>query len=185
MTFTSGNKVVYPSRGPCLIGPVVNKVIGGRATKFYQLSILDESSGEVFVPVDNMRDLNIRALVNRSDIPKLLGRLEKQSALGKELATAKNWRQRNTDNLKLFSSGSAFDLADVVEALTEVGETKALSVHERETLSRARRLLACEISEVLGETMTAAQAQIDAALQCRRNTKNRLVQARNTGLNVT
>ncbi|MGH7782431.1 MAG: CarD family transcriptional regulator [Candidatus Binatia bacterium] len=172
MTFTVGNKVVYPCRGPCLIGPVVNKVVGGRSTKFYQLALLDDSNGEVFVPVDNLRDLNIRALVDRSDIPKLLGRLKKPSALSKDLAAAKNWRQRNTDNLKLFSSGSAFDLADVVEALTGLSETKPLSVHERETLGRARKLLACEISEVMGESKSAAQAQIDSALESRNNGKH-------------
>src|SRR4051794_15442416 len=124
MTLTSGNKVVYPSRGPCLIGPVVDKIIGGKATKFYRLALLDDSSGELFVPVDNLHDLKVRALVNRSDIPKLLGRLKTQSTLSKDMAAAKNWRQRNTDNLRLFSSGSAFDLADVVEALTELSEAK-------------------------------------------------------------
>ena len=170
MTLTSGSKVVYPSRGPCLIGPVVDKTIGGKATKFYRLALLDDSSGEVFVPVDNLHDLKVRALVNRSDIPKLLGRLKTQSALSKDMAVAKNWRQRNTDNLRLFSSGSAFDLADVVEALTELSEAKALSAHERETLSRARRLLACEISEVIGESKAAAQARMDEALQSRHNT---------------
>ena len=170
MTLTSGNKVVYPSRGPCLIGPVVDKIIGGKATKFYRLALLDDSSGELFVPVDNLHDLKVRALVNRSDIPKLLGRLKTQSALSKDMAAAKNWRQRNTDNLRLFSSGSAFDLADVVEALTELSEVKALSAHERETLSRARRLLTCEISEVIGESKVAAQALMDEALQSRHNT---------------
>jgi RNA polymerase-interacting CarD/CdnL/TRCF family regulator len=169
MTLTSGNKVVYPSRGPCLIGPVVDKIIGGKATKFYRLALLDDSSGELFVPVDNLHDLKVRALVNRSDIPKLLGRLKTQSALSKDMAAAKNWRQRNTDNLRLFSSGSAFDLADVVEALTELSEAKALSAHERETLSRARRLLTCEISEVIGESKVAAQARMDEALQSRHN----------------
>src|SRR4051794_16893899 len=152
MTFTSGNKVVYPSRGPCLIGPVVGKMIGGKATKFYQLAPLDDSSGEVFVPVENLYDLKVRSLVNRSDIPKLLDRLKTKSALSKEVVLAKNWRQRNVDNLKVFSSGSAFELADVVEALTELSDTKPLSVHQRDTLSRARRLLTCEISEVMGET---------------------------------
>ena len=60
-------------------------MIGGQATKFYRLALLDDSSGEVFVPVDNLHDLKVRALVSRSDIPKLLGRLRKQSALSKEL----------------------------------------------------------------------------------------------------
>jgi RNA polymerase-interacting CarD/CdnL/TRCF family regulator len=98
----------------------------------------------------------------RSEIPKLLGRL-KQSA-----ATATNWKQRAIDNLKLLTSGSAFDLAEVVESLTELNETKALSPRDRETLDRARRILICEISEVTGETKSAAEEQIDQALNVRK-----------------
>ena len=58
---TVGNKVVYPCRGPCLIGPVVKKMVGGRSLSFYRLALLDDSSGEVFVPVDKIGDLHIRA----------------------------------------------------------------------------------------------------------------------------
>src|SRR5262245_64533149 len=68
---TSGNKVVYPSQGPCLIGPVVKKVIDGRTINFYQLALLDDSGGELFVPVDKAQTIGIRPLLNRSDIPKL------------------------------------------------------------------------------------------------------------------
>ena len=52
-----GNKVVYPYQGPCLIGSVVNKVIAGRPTSFYQLALLDGSGGELFIPVDKISGL--------------------------------------------------------------------------------------------------------------------------------
>ena len=51
MILTVGNKVIYPSQGPCLIGAVVNKVIDGRATSFYPLAPLEDSGGgQVFGP---------------------------------------------------------------------------------------------------------------------------------------
>jgi len=52
MTFGIGNKVVYPSQGPCLIGAVDDKVVGGRPTSFYRLTLLDDSGDAVFVPVE-------------------------------------------------------------------------------------------------------------------------------------
>jgi len=167
---TVGSKVVYPYRGPCLIGPVVNKIVGGKSMSFYRLALLDDSSGELFVPVANLGNLHIRALLDRSEIPKLLGHLKRTKTAGttKDLGAAKNWRQRNTDNTKLFSSGSAFDLAEVVESLTELGEVKSLSPHDRETLARARKLLVCEISEVTGEPRSAVEEQINNALQARK-----------------
>jgi CarD family transcriptional regulator len=165
MTLTVGDKVVYPGRGPCFIGAVVQKVVCGKSASFYRLAVLDDSRAEVFVPVDNLRDLRVRALLDRSEIPKLLDRLKIRAGPAKEVATAKNWRQRNQEILRLCSSGSIFDLADVVESLTELSLNKTLSPHQRDTLDRARKLLVCEISEVMEESKTAAEARIDGVLR--------------------
>jgi CarD family transcriptional regulator len=164
MTLTVGNKVVYPGRGPCLVGPVVQKVVCGTSAKFYRLALLDGSKAELFVPVDNLHDLHMRALLDRSEIPELLGHLKTRAEFTNDGA-AKNWRQRELDNLKLFKSGSIFDLADRVESLTQLSATKTLSADERETLHRARKLLICEISEVMNESKHAAEARIDSVLE--------------------
>jgi RNA polymerase-interacting CarD/CdnL/TRCF family regulator len=160
---TSGNKVVYPSQGPCLIGPVVNKVIDGRPVSFYQLALLDDSGGELFVPVDKAQMIGIRPLLNRSDVPKVLGLLKEPSGADND------WKQRADDNFKLLSSGSAFDLAVVIKSLTKLGEKKSLSFREGRMLEKARKLLICEISEVLGEKKSAAEKQIDEALNARKS----------------
>jgi CarD family transcriptional regulator len=163
MMLTVGAKVVYPSLGPCLIGAVVKKVVGGQTMKFYPLALLDDSKGELFVPVENP-NLHLRALLDSSEIPQLLRRLKKISGRTKDLDAAKNWRQRNMDTAKLFSSGSAFDLASIVESLTNLGEAKSLSPYERDTLARARRLLVCEISEVTGKSKSVVEEQVTEAL---------------------
>jgi RNA polymerase-interacting CarD/CdnL/TRCF family regulator len=163
MMLTVGAKVVYPCRGPCLIGAVVQKVVGGQTKKFYPLALLDDSNGELFVPVENLANLHLRALLDRSEIPQLLRRLKKISRSTKDLE-AKNWRQRNIDTAKLLSSGSAFDLASIVESLTNLGEAKSLSPYERDTLARARRLLVCEISEVTGKSKSVVEEQVTEAL---------------------
>jgi CarD family transcriptional regulator len=159
---TSGNKVIYPSQGPCLIGPVIKKVIDGRPISFYQLALLDDSGGELFVPVDKAQAIGFRPLLNRSDIQKLLELLKEPPG------AAKDWKQRANDNFKLLASGSAFDLAEVVKSLTKLGEKKMLSFRESQALEKARKLLIYEISEVLGETKSAAEEQIDKALKARK-----------------
>lgn len=165
MTLTVGDKVVYPGRGPCLVVAVVRKVVCGTSAKFYRLALLDGSGAELFVPVDNSRDLRMRALLERSDIPKLLGHLKPRDAVAMDLETAKNWRQRQLDNSKLLASGSIFDLADKVESLNHLSGTKTLSPVDRDTLYRARKLLVCEIAEVMNESRHAAEARIDSALE--------------------
>lgn len=166
MILTVGTKVNYPCQGPCVIGPVVKKVVDGKPTRFYHLVVLDGGGGELFVPVDKAEALGIRRLLKRSEIPELLDQLKKAARTARA-ATAKNWKQRTVDNLRLFTSGSASDLAKVVESLTDLSETKALSPSEKWTLERARKLLVCEISEVMGETKSAVAEQLDNALKAR------------------
>jgi RNA polymerase-interacting CarD/CdnL/TRCF family regulator len=137
---------------------------------------LDDSRAELFVPVDNSRDLHMRVLLDRSEIPKLLGHLRARVGVTEDVGPAKNWRQRELDHLKLFSSGTVFELARMVESLTQLSGTKTLAWHERESLHRARKLLICEISEVLGESKTAAEARIDNVLE---PGKKKLSQSRN------
>jgi RNA polymerase-interacting CarD/CdnL/TRCF family regulator len=164
MMLTVGAKIVYPCRGPCVIGPIVHKLIGGQTRKFYPLALLDDTKGELFVPVENLADLHIRALLDKSEIPAVLRRLKQTTTTNNNPKAAKNWRQRNTDIAKLFSSGSAFDLAEIVESLSNLGQAKSLSAHERDTLGRARKLLVCEIAEVTGESKTAVEEQVTDAL---------------------
>lgn len=162
MTLTIGSKVVYPCQGPCLVGAVIERAVAGEPKSFYHLIVLSDSGGELFVPADKAQAIGIRPLMKRSEIPKLLGQLIKTAS------AAKDWKQRANDILKLFTSGSAFDLAEIVGSLTELGEKKALSLRESWTLMRARRLLVCEISEVMKETKTAAEEQVDQALKARK-----------------
>lgn len=167
MTLNVGSKVIYPSQGPCLIGSVVRKEVAGSPMSFYRLALLDDSGGELFVPVEKVEDIGLRPLLKRSEIPMLLGQLMKTGQ------SAKDWKQRAQDNLKLLTSGSAFDLAEVVESLTVLNEKKSLSFRENWMLERAKRLLVCEISEVLGETKIAAEEQIDRALKARKTVETK------------
>jgi CarD family transcriptional regulator len=162
VVFSVGNKVVYPCQGPCLIDTVINRVVNDRPRSFYHLVVLDGSGGEVYVPVDKVQAVGIRPLLERSDIPKLFDQLTKTFRM------AVDWRQRANDNLKLFISGSPFDLARIIESLTELRETKELSLREKWTLERARKLLVSEIAEVMGETKSVAEEQIDQALEVRK-----------------
>ena len=162
MILTVGSKVVYPCQGPCLVGAVVERLVAGEPRSFYHLVVLDDSGGELFVPVDKVQAIGIRPLLERSDVPKLLGQLMKTAKI------AKDWKQRAKDILRLFTSGSAFDLAEIVGSLTELSKTKALSIRESWTLVRARKFLVCEISEVMGETKSAAEEQVDQALRARK-----------------
>jgi len=129
---------------------------------FYHLIVLDDSGCELFVPVERAHAIGVRLLMKKSEIPKLLAHLQNSAK------AADNWKQRASDNSKLFNSGSPFDLAEIVASLTELSDSKSLTIGESRTLGRARRLLVCEISEVIGEAKTAVEEKLDQALRERR-----------------
>lgn len=155
----AGTKAIYPGQGPCRIGRVVNRDVDGVGVMFYHLIILDDNGGELFIPVEKARAIGVRLLMKKSEVPRLLAHFKKSAK------AADNWKQRAIDNNKLFTSGSPFDLAEIVASLTELSSTRSLTLGESGTLDRARRLLISEISEVMGETKTEAAEQVDQALK--------------------
>lgn len=162
VTLAAGSTAIYPGQGPCRIVRVVKRAVNDRVVMFYHLTILDDSGGELFVPVEKARAIGVRLLMKKSEIPGLLAHLKTSAK------AADSWKQRATDNMKLFTSGSPFDLAEIVASLTELSNTRSLTLGESGTLGRARRLLISEISEVMGETKTAAAEQVDNALKVRK-----------------
>ncbi|MFL6212602.1 MAG: CarD family transcriptional regulator [Blastocatellia bacterium] len=158
MSLASGSRIVYPSQGPCLIKAVVQKMIDERPLMFYQLLVLNEGGGELFIPVEKVERVGIRLLLNRSEIPRLLDGLREPTA------TADNYRARSLHIAELFGTGSAFDLAEIVSSLTELHSSKPLSFREHKALERAKGLLVCEIAEVMEITREVATGQVEAAL---------------------
>ena len=165
-TLTAGYKAIYPGQGPCQIASVVKRIIDSRVVMFYHLTLLDKNRGDLFVPVEKARDIGVRLLMKKSEIPQVLAHLKKRAKTGD------TWKQRATTNLKLFNSGSPYDLAEVVSSLTDLNDSNSITLGESVTLGRARNLLICEFAEVLGESREAVEEQIDAALGRQKKKEN-------------
>ena len=75
-------------RDPAWLARSVERLVAGEPRSFYHLVVLDDSGGELFVPVDKVQAIGIRLLVERSDIPKLLGPVDgdNQNSQGLEAA---------------------------------------------------------------------------------------------------
>jgi CarD family transcriptional regulator len=158
MVLTSGSKIIYPSRGPCLVGQIVERIIDQRSMRFYQLFPLDEEGGDLFVPVEKVATVGVRRLLKAAEIPKLMAHVTSAAVVSQD------YRQRNLHNLKLLASGSAFDLGEIIGSLTDFRAGKSLSTGERKTLDKAKKLLSREIAEVMGTTIEEALEQVEEAL---------------------
>jgi len=159
VNLTIGDRVVYPGQGPCRINQVISRLIDGKTVSFYQLSVLDDGGAELFVPVNKARLVGLRLLVSLREVSRILRTLIDVTKF------ADGWKERAIDNVRLFNSGSAFDLALLVKSLTEMSAKKSLSAGECRMLLKARSLLVREICEVTGETGQHVEQRIDNALR--------------------
>jgi RNA polymerase-interacting CarD/CdnL/TRCF family regulator len=154
-----GNKISYPLQGPCLIGAVVTKIIGGAPIEFHRFIPLGEGGAEFLVPFDHEPAAGVRRLLDVSEIPEVLARLTRPAL------PSGGTRHRIAEHLRLFATGKALDLADAIASLTEMRRMNRLVNGEHSLLDKARRLLAREIAEVLSESEAAAEDRIDEALE--------------------
>ncbi len=157
MRLSVGSKISYPLQGPCLVGPVVTKVVGGERAKFHQFIPLGDGGAEFFVPFGRAPAAGVRRLLEKSEIPEIFDRLAQAPP------PAANGKFRAQDQLRLFASGAALDLADVIALLTDIAGINRFHGGGG-LLEKARRLLAREIAEVMGESESDAEARIDEAL---------------------
>lgn len=159
MRFKIGDKVFYPGRGICEIRRISTRELDGQTVELYHLVFLvDEAT--VMVPVNKAHDIGIRRLLDRSEVPKVYAFLKQRME-----SPSRDYKIRYRKNVDLLTSGTIFDVADVVKSLAYLSSIKKLSERETEMLERARALLINEIAQVTGAERSKVQAKVDQALE--------------------
>ena len=146
--FRLNDKVVYPGHGVAKINRVVDKVIGGQNSSFYELKFLNKEM-TVLVPVDNTSGIGLRPLstTNRiDDIFKMLAEPEKK--LKHYELTANNWNKRNKEYQLKLRTGNLEEISEIYRDLKHIAQQKELSFGEKNLLNQTESLLAEEISIV-------------------------------------
>jgi CarD family transcriptional regulator len=133
------------------------------------LKPVDHQDGtNILVPVNKVKEVGVRRLIDRTEIPKLL------RFLGKDIEVASDHRKRNARNAERISSGEIFQVADSLKTMVKLGKGKTLSPEEQQTLARARQLLINEIAYVTKISADEVAGQIDQALAGKRIRSKRI-----------
>ena len=167
MTFTVGDKVIYPNHGLGIVTRIEEKTILGTTCGFYHLRIVANET-TVLVPVANVDGVGLRRAISDDEVDRLFGLLGD----GK-IDNHQNWKGRFKDNSDKMRSGSIYDVADVLKSLTFLAKSKSLSFREKRMLDRAKFLIISEVSEVMRETAPSVEAKVDRALERCFSTKAR------------
>lgn len=157
--FKVNQQIVYPSQGVGKITEIFEKEFNGEPTAYYKI-YLEVSDMIVMVPVNNAKELGIRAIVEAAEAKKAIAMLSEDF----EPITS-DWKLRYQMNLELLKKGSISDIAQIVRCLYNRSKVKELPIQERKLYDSAKKLLEDEICFALGKSQKEIEALIHEKLE--------------------
>jgi CarD family transcriptional regulator len=158
LTFSIGDKVVYPNHGVGIIEQISSRTIGNQVEKFYLLKI-KASSLKVMVPFHNVESVGLRRVVRNGEVQKIVEFLSDGKC-----ENAADWKDRFKENSDKMRTGSLLDVAIVLKGLLLLAQTKSLSFREKKMLERTRYLLVSELAMSKNVEETVIEDLLDRAL---------------------
>lgn len=150
--------MVYPTHGVGWIEAIEKKEVAGGLQPFYVVRIIGNGM-TILVPTKNAQRVGLRAVIEPSEIPKVLAILKKN-----DLEISSNWNRRFKDNLERIRTGSLFEVALVLRKLVVLQKERSLSFGEKTMLENVRRLIVSEISHASGIDQERARALVEQAV---------------------
>ncbi len=157
--FKVNQQIVYPSQGVGKITEIFEKEFNSELVAYYKI-YLEVSDMIVMVPVNNAKELGIRAIVEAAEAKKALNMLAEDF----EPITS-DWKLRYQMNLELLKKGSIADIAKIVRCLYNRSKVKELPIQERKLYDSAKQLLEDEICFALGKSEKEIEAMIHEKLE--------------------
>ncbi|MGH7902205.1 MAG: CarD family transcriptional regulator [Thermodesulfobacteriota bacterium] len=143
--FKKGAKAVYPAHGVVRIKGIEVKEICGTKRAYYILNVID-SDAIVMVPTDNAESVGLRAVVDKSQIPKIYSILAGKNKSLNASNGHQSWNKRYREYAEKIKSGDVVEVAKVLRDINILRNIKELSFGERRIMDSARSLLVKEIS---------------------------------------
>ncbi len=155
--FSIGDSVVFPSHGAGVIEEIATRDVLGESNEYLRL-VLVRGDMEIMVPAEKGREIGMRPTIDADEIPRV-----KEAMVDADLNLPKSWPARNRKEQEILESGSAYDLARLIGALSIRDLRKGLPTTERNTLRIAISLLASEFSLVEGTDLDTATEVVQEA----------------------
>ncbi len=135
-----GDKIVYPMHGVGIIESIERKVVLGKRTEYYIVTIIN-SGMKVMIPTEKADEIGIRRIISKKEVAKVLTLMKKE-----DVETEDDWKLRYQSNIDKVKSGSIFEVAEVARDLYRRGREKELSIMERKLYENAYQLVIHEIA---------------------------------------
>ncbi len=161
--FSQSEKVVYPGHGVAIINRILERKIGGKATRFYELRFLNKDM-MILVPVDNVMSIGIRNVSTEKDIGTLF-EMFSIPIKPQHNEMVLNWNKRNKEYQGKIRSGRLQEICEIYRDLKCIEQHKELSFGEKNLLQQTEVLLAEEIALACDMQQDAATNQLRSLVQ--------------------
>jgi CarD family transcriptional regulator len=159
VSFTVGDKVVYPNHGVAIIEDIRDGADLGQNGDFLCLRVSSNDT-LVMIPEEKAKAVGLRKLISKGAVKRLLSTL--RSA---DVDPGDDWKERYQENSDLMRTGEVWEVAKVLKGLTVLSTQKELSDRERRMMEKARYLIVSEIAEAENSVEEKAAARVERALQ--------------------
>lgn len=155
--FKSGDQVVLPPYGVGVVSGTTTKSVAGTNMKYYTVDFPNGTS-RAYVPVTAPQEAGLRAALTNEEVQNVLERL----ANGR-INLPKQWAARHRRVTDILTSGDPYQIATLASELRRWDLERGLPDLDRQAYRRALRLLAGEISAVLGISSDEARGMMDVS----------------------
>lgn len=150
-TFKDGDQVVLPPYGVGVVSGTVVKEVAGAEHQYYAVDFPNGTS-RAFVPVRAPQEAGLRAALTAEEVKNVLERLEDG-----HITLPKQWAARSRRVGDILTSGDPYQIATLASELRRWDQERGLPDLDRQAYRRALRLLAGEISAVMGIDASGAR----------------------------
>ncbi len=153
-----GDHVVYPHHGAGkVLKKEVRKVLGSER-EYLTIKIIHNEM-TVMVPCENASKAGLRRIIDEEEVERVIAVLRDDVS-----SMPKNWNRRFKHNRDKIKTGDVFELAEVVRNLAIREADKGLSTGEKQMFTRAKKVLASELTYALEMEEGDAEAHIDSLI---------------------
>lgn len=146
--FLLNEKVIYPGYGVATINRLVDRLMLGKKTNFFELKF-DNKEMTVLIPEERLESIGIRKLSTLSELSYMFEELSKFDV--HDIITEHNastWNKRNKEYQSKLRSGKLIQISAIYKELQLIALDKELSFGERNLFNQIEFLLVEEIITV-------------------------------------
>ena len=158
MSYSIGDKIVYPMHGAGIIVDKVNKQIMDEIRCYF---IVKSPISEMvaMLPVENMDSIGIRDVMTNSEADNLLDKIRTMNTV--EIT---NWNKRYRENMEKLKDGTIYEIAQIAKSL--MTRDKSLSTGERKLMINAKNAVLSEIMLAKNLTLNQAETALKESIYC-------------------